>query len=73
MLHSIRVNVRSKKDKFHPTARINFHNIHTIQHNWKVYEVGEVDNISLYYLRNQFKMVMGIFPEDEEEEEEVEE
>jgi hypothetical protein len=45
--------------KLHPKSRINFDKVHTVEHNVKVMDVGQVaaeslHNLSLYYLTTHF-------------------
>ena len=57
MLQPIKVNMRSRHDRIDPMSRINFKSMTTIQHNWKVYDVGEVDAGSMALLRSQWRKV----------------
>lgn len=56
----IRVKPRSISDQMDPTSRVNFFKIYTIEHNIKVYEVGDVHQDSVRRFQRHFDDSWGI-------------
>ena len=57
ILSSIRIKPRKSGDTIDPMARLNYTKIYTVEHNVKVYDLGEVHWDYLEMLNNLFKQV----------------
>lgn len=71
LMEALHIQVEDKTETIHPTARINFGKIYTIEHNVKVKSVGRIVPEDLHRLRHYWRSVLDKeWAKGEEEEDE---